>query len=171
MSHTTASNARPAFFAKVDLLSFRARSGQFLSPTKAPMHLKTKPFGKAQRLQHNSDIAGMRLRGLALTVWVASAESAGEENGLEIVFHEVAGFRLLDESDLSSYWISPQFTRGFHVVEVESGGWSDEEQQRQGLANQRREWLVVTGNGCVSVLCATEPKLRELSLTFYGLPA
>ncbi|AGU53558.1 hypothetical protein VAPA_2c10020 [Variovorax paradoxus B4] len=50
-----------------------------------------------------------------------------------------SAFLLLDELDFALYWTSAHFARGWHVLEVEEGGWLDEESQLQEHVNPRRE--------------------------------
>jgi len=80
-----------------------------------------------------------------------------------VVFPDASAFRYLDEMDLARYWGSDGFVHGFHVLKVSAGGWSDEEDQLQGFTTSRREWLVVTGNGCVSVFAHAEPQVHAVT--------
>jgi hypothetical protein len=74
-----------------------------------------------------------------------------------------SGFRLVDEMDLARYWLSRTFVGGSHVLEVKNGGWSTEEDVLQSFETERREWLVVSGNSCVSVFCSRKPELMDIS--------
>jgi hypothetical protein len=85
-------------------------------------------------------------------------------NGLDISLPDASAFRYLDELDLARYWSSEGFVPGYPVLEVVSGGWCDEEAVLQHYENRRRECLVVTGNGCVSVsvLAPTGPAVEAV---------
>lgn len=87
--------------------------------------------------------------------------AAGQVCGLDVSFPDASAFRYLDEVDLARYWSSEDFVRGYPVLEVVGGGWCDEEAALQQYENRRREWLVVTDNGCVSVLAPTGPAIEE----------
>lgn len=103
---------------------------------KLPRHvmpLKTIPFGPPSAVHRGSDVAGVIFSGKYLLVQVACDTDA---TGL---------------------------VHGFHVLEVSAGGWSDEEDQLQGFTTSRREWLVVTGNGCVSVFAHAEPQVHAVT--------
>lgn len=92
-----------------------------------------------------------------------------EENRfLEIVFKGARGFRYLDEGDLLPYWSSDAFDNSNHLVhEIKQGGWAEQE-EKNGLLNTTaafglpREWLIVSGNGCLNVISAGEPLVRFL---------
>jgi hypothetical protein len=81
--------------------------------------------------------------------------------GLRITFSKASAFRLLDEVDLATYWLAEGFIAGHHVIFVLSGGWSAEENERQGYVTERQEWMVVTGNGCLSVFASEPPVIEE----------
>lgn len=69
---------------------------------------------------------------------------------------------MLDEADFARYWVSPGFRHGHHVLYVVGGGWRAEESTLQGLPrSEGNEWLIVTGNRCVSVLSSEEPQVVE----------
>jgi hypothetical protein len=126
------------------------------------MHLKATPFSSPQEVAFTSDIPKVIFDEGKLLVTVARAlDDVGNVTGIEVVFTESTAFRFLDELDLARYWISNDRPKGFHVLEVQSGGWADEESQLQGYDRPRREWLVVSGNGCVSVFSANEPSIQE----------
>jgi hypothetical protein len=90
--------------------------------------------------------------------------------GLRIVFPPpVAGFRFLDETDLYRYVHSEGFPFGAHLIEVTDGGWLSEESRLQGLELDGREWMVVTGNGCLSVFSSEEPQCSEIGWAVEGV--
>lgn len=126
------------------------------------MHFKAIPFSSAQEVAFISDIPKVIFDEGRLSVTVACARGEnGDVTGIEVEFPDATAFRYLDELDLARYWMSSDRPKGFHVLEVQSGGWADEESQIQGYDRPRREWLVVSGNGCVSVFCATEPTVQN----------
>lgn len=125
------------------------------------MPLETSPSSPRQELHWGSDIATVHFDGRALVVVVARAPLArGRFEGLRIEFAQAFAFRYLDELALARYWTSSGFLRGHHVLEVNAGGWSDEENELQGYGMERREWLVVTGNGCLSVFASRAPQIQ-----------
>lgn len=127
------------------------------------MQLKAKPFGERQPVHWGSGIASLKFNDAGLFIRVACDLVGDTVQGLDVVFRHASGFRLLDELDLARYWTSAHFPRGFHVLEVEEGGWLDEESQLQGYVSPRREWLIATGNACVSIFCSEDPVVEDAS--------
>ena len=126
------------------------------------MPLSTVAIVPALAVPSESDIASVHFNGQSLSIEVAREPlEGGQFRGLRVTFQEVQGFRLLDESDLAQYWTAPGFVRGHHVLLVASGGWSAEENLRQGYEVRRREWLVVTGNRCLNVFASEGPQIEE----------
>ncbi|PZQ76039.1 MAG: hypothetical protein DI563_08005 [Variovorax paradoxus] len=126
------------------------------------MPFKTVPFGHEGKVHLGSDVASLSFSGGELLVRVArEVDGSGIVQGLDIQFRDASAIRYLDEADLARYWISEGFVHGFHVLQVTEGGWSDEENESQGYASSRKEWLVVTGNACVSVFARTAPTVSE----------
>jgi hypothetical protein len=127
------------------------------------MQLETCPFDVPMTVDHASDLAEVHFVGGRLEVLVASSLAGeGRFNGLRITFAETRGFRMLDEADLARYWGSSGFQRGHHVLCVTGGGWRAEEAMLQGFPhNEGDEWLIVTGNRCVSVLSSDAPQVVE----------
>lgn len=129
------------------------------------MRLKTKPFSAAQEVHWGSDVSSLSFDAGGLVIVVAREPlPPGKIRGLRITFTGASALRYLDESELTRYWTSEEFKRGHHVLEVESGGWLGEECQLEGYEFSRREWLIVTGNGCVSVFSSAEPQVDEVLL-------
>lgn len=129
------------------------------------MRLKTKPFSLPQEVHWGSDVASFSFNQDGLTVFVAREPIRdGRIKGLRVFFSDASALRYLDESELTRYWQSNDFLKGHHVLEVESGGWHSEECQLEGYEFLRREWLIVTGNGCISVFASSEPKIEEVLL-------
>jgi hypothetical protein len=117
----------------------------------------------------NSDLCEVTFSSLVLHALIQlSANDDDEDRFLEIVFKGPRGFRYLDEGDLLPYWRSKAFDNSSHLVhEVKRGGWAEQEEQ-SGMLNvtaaigSHREWLVVSSNGCLSVIATTEPLIRFL---------
>ena len=128
------------------------------------MEIETQAFTPTSGVPFGSDVETLHYSDGNLNIILACSQD-GEQTvqGLRVTFAETTGFRVLDELDLARYWNSVSFSRGSHVLEVESGGWSEEEDHFQLFETQRREWLVVTGNACVSVFCSLEPEVAEVS--------
>lgn len=125
------------------------------------MRFKAIPFSPVVGVHYWSDIESLSFSGSGLLITIAcDLDESDRVQGLNVRFVQASFFRLLDEVDLSTYWISEGFPAGSHVLEVIEGGWSDEEHQRQGYTTQRREWLIVTGNGCVSVFSPNAPQVE-----------
>ncbi|MGJ4748487.1 hypothetical protein ACQV5M_19155 [Leptospira sp. SA-E8] len=127
------------------------------------MQLETKPFDASTTVDHGSDIAEVHFVGGRLEVVVASSRvSEGCFKGLRITFSKACDFRMLDEADLARYWASPGFRRGHHILSVIGGGWRAEESTLQGFAhNEGDEWLIVTGNRCLSVFSSNAPLVLQ----------
>lgn len=128
------------------------------------MAIETRPFSPPNGVYWGSDLESLQYIDGNLTITLAcSHDEDGIVRGLKVNFLQPTGFRLLDELALARYWVSDGFSRGSHVLEVENGGWSTEEDVLQSFETERREWLVISGNACVSVFCLTEPELQDLS--------
>ncbi|MDO9029914.1 MULTISPECIES: hypothetical protein [Hydrogenophaga] len=126
------------------------------------MPIKTAPSSPAQEVHWGSDIASVKFDGRCLVVLVAREPLEGHRfRGLQVTFESATGFRFLDELDLARYWSSAGFVRGHHVLSVTAGGWAAEETQVQGWERPHKEWLVVTGNGCLNVFANEAPKTAE----------
>lgn len=127
------------------------------------MTIETRPFSPTNGIQWGSDVESLQYLGDNLAITLACSAEDGIVQGLKVNFSQPTGFRLLDELSLARYWVSGGFSRGSHVLEVKKGGWSTEEDVLQSFETERREWLVVSGNACVSVFCLHEPELQDLS--------
>jgi len=124
--------------------------------------LKSILYDSAREVHWGSDIESVHFSSHGLVVKIArEIEATAQVRGLEVVFSDASALRYLDELDLARYWASDDFIRGCHVLEVVEGGWSDEENALQGFSTNRREWLLVTGNGCISVFAKSAPKINE----------
>jgi hypothetical protein len=126
------------------------------------MRLKTLPYSAPAEVHWGSDVESLSFSSRGLNVRIArEINGDGQVRGLDVTFSDASAFRYLDELDLARYWSSEDFVRGYPVLEVHEGGWCDEEAALQQYQNRRREWLLVTGNGCVSVFAPSDPTVRE----------
>lgn len=130
-----------------------------------PSHsaFKTIAFDELREVHWGSDIEAVKFSSSGLSITVARELSGDTVKGLNVLFLGASAFRYLDELDLARYWASGDFVRRCHVLEVLAGGWADEESELQGFAKSRREWIIVTGNGCVSVFSPHTPAVTEVS--------
>lgn len=125
-------------------------------------YLKAQAYLSKNGVEHYSDIESIQYVNGALVVTLAcSIEQNGNVKGITVRFPCVSGFRMFDALDLARYWASDGFSRGSYLLEVTDGGWTEEENVLQGFEQPRREWLVVTGNGCVNAFCSSEPELSD----------
>jgi hypothetical protein len=127
------------------------------------MAIETRPFSRTNGVNWGSDVESLQYLGGNLAITLVCSGEDGIIQGLKVNFSQPTGFRLLDELSLARYWVSGGFARGSYVLEVEKGGWSTEEDDLQSFETERREWLVVSGNACVSVFCLQDPELQDLS--------
>jgi hypothetical protein len=85
-----------------------------------------------------------------------------------IIFESLAGLRVLDEGDLTSFWAAGISSNVGWLFEIESGGWLDHESQRSDFISQhigeQREYLVISIDRCVSVISRTQPKVEWLDV-------
>ncbi|WP_139347181.1 hypothetical protein [Herbaspirillum sp. VT-16-41] len=116
----------------------------------------------------NSDISSVTLNDQGyLVVILACFKSENTVSGLRISFPPpIEGFRLLDELALHRYVRSKEFPHGSHLIEVLEGGWLSEECELQELELEMREWMVVSGNGCLSVFCSGVPQCSKINWEF-----
>lgn len=135
------------------------------------MTIETQPFSPTNIVHDMSDVESLNYADGNLTVIVArSRDGKGLVRGLKVHFTRPTGFRLLDESDLTRYWVSDGFARGSYVLEVKKGGWSTEEDTLESFERVRREWLIVSGNACVSVFCSCAPDVTDVSWQWVDEP-
>lgn len=128
------------------------------------MHIKTIPQGPPTKVHWESDVENLKFSPQGLKVRIAlETDTDRRVHGLDVTFLDASAFRYLDELDLARYWVSEGLVRGYPVLEVQGGGWCDEEAVLQQFENRRREWLIVTGNGCVSVLAPSSPTITEVA--------
>lgn len=139
------------------LTKLSQRPGQTCQkPTHMP--LKARPFGWQERFDWGADIHSVFYDG-CLSIRIL--RNRNREDGIEVSFSQIDGFRLLDEVPLAAYWIADDFPSGYPVLEVFDGGWAKEEHARLGYTEQQREWIIVTAGACVSVFSKHEPEIRE----------
>lgn len=83
---------------------------------------------------------------------------------LRVRFGMPVGFRLLDEGDLLEFWPQCSLDKGW-LYEVNAGGWMDLESSRSGFLTKHHtavtEYLLVTQNGCLSLIAANPPEVTE----------
>jgi len=127
------------------------------------MAIETRPFSPTTGVHWGSDVESLQYLDGNLAITLACSGEDGIIQGLKVNFSQPTGFRLLDELSLARYWVTGGFSHGSHVLEVKKGGWSREEDILQSFETERREWLVVSGNACVSVFCLQEPELQDFS--------
>ncbi|MRT29776.1 hypothetical protein [Herbaspirillum sp. CAH-3] len=133
-------------------------------------HFTARALLPASGVQSNSDISSLVLDAQGeLVVNVACSSDGDMVRGIRIVFQApVAGFRFLDGLDLHRYVHTKGFPRGTHLIEVIDGGWLSEEKLLQDSELDAREWMVVTGNGCLSVFSSEEPQCSEITWAAEG---
>lgn len=122
------------------------------------MPIKAKPFGCLEQFDWGADIHSVSYDGrLAIRV----LRNRNKDDGIEVAFSQVDGFRFLDEVQLAEYWTDEDFPSGYPVLEVLEGGWAQEEDKRLGYKQHQREWIIVTAGACVSVFSKNEPEIID----------
>lgn len=124
------------------------------------MPIKAKPFGCLEQFDWGADIHSVIYNGQLL---IRVLRNRNRDDGIEVKFMQVDGFRLLDEVPLAEYWMDEDFPTGYPILEVFNGGWTLEEDKRLGYEQQRREWIIVTAGACVSVFSKEEPEIIDAS--------
>jgi hypothetical protein len=128
--------------------------------------LSAKRLGARYAQRSESDIVELTYASGELRVVVGTMSADGQNLQLDLKFDGPRGFRVLDEGDLIRYWEAKVFQAGYHLFEITSGGWRDQETQLPGMlsvsdAIGTREWFVATTNTCINVLCAGPPRMSE----------
>jgi len=77
------------------------------------MPLKAKPFGRQAQFDWGADIHSIVYDG-RLSIRVL--RNRNQDDGIEVTFSQVDGFRLLDEVLLAEYWIAEDFPSGYTVL-------------------------------------------------------
>lgn len=90
-------------------------------------------------------------------------ESPGTANRWRVRFYGASGVRVLDEGDLLEFWPECSAPNG-RVFRIYSGGWRDQEAQREGFLMQHTqpeipEYFVAGDNECVSLFSHAPPEL------------
>lgn len=115
-----------------------------------------------------SDIGELTFGACGLRVVLGFDRTRGdEERFLDILFSVPRGFRFLDEGDLLPYWGAVPTGSGSSIFEVTQGGWMEQEHSHgmlnvTGAVGDFREWLVVSSNGCLSVVSKVVPLIRYI---------
>jgi hypothetical protein len=133
------------------------------------MNFEAQPLGNEYRFDgKESDIVEVFDSFSGLRVIVSTWIDSINETLLEVYFRRVRGYRYLDEGDLIAYWKTEAFRSPYHVYEITNGGWLTGEVVEFGTleiakAFELREWFVCTTNGCMNILAALPPELKDLS--------
>lgn len=124
----------------------------------APLPEVPSSDGKVELLNVNFDLAKLEV--------VVGLFATQEDK--KVVFEEVQGFRVLDESDLSAWWEKITLNDGW-LFEVRGGGWFEHESQRSdflsGAAQFYREFLVIGVDFCISVVAKGYPHVFTINRT------
>ena len=116
-----------------------------------PYELDDRPDGIPEIVDLRYDIWSLRLT-LDFDEW---------EGAVYVDFEGPIGFRVLDESSLQGMWDDDEAEENWLFL-VEGGGWFDEECERDGFdpdEDELLEYLVITDNDCLSILCNDEPSI------------
>ena len=131
------------------------------------MNIEAQPLGNEYRFDSKeSDIVEVFCTRSGLRIVVSTWLDSVNQTLLEVYFRDVRAYRYLDEGDLLSYWQTEKFQSPHHVYEITKGGWVSNAQSgildvTKGLQGFR-EWFIATTNGCMSVLAAVPPVLKDL---------
>ena len=103
-------------------------------------------------------------------LWVLriTCDFDGHREPVYLEFQNVEGFRVLDEGQLSAFWVNGPRAPGW-LWEVKSGGWFELESNRSdfimgltfslgGIVNSPREFIALGVSDCVSVITWDEPR-------------
>jgi hypothetical protein len=132
------------------------------------MNIEAQPFGNEYRFDgKESDIVEVLDSISGLRVIVTTSIDEVNERLLEVYFRRVQGYRYLDEGDLIAYWKTETFRTPHHVYEITNGGWLTGEAVHEGILEisksfEYREWFICTTNGCMNVIAANPPELKDL---------
>jgi len=81
-----------------------------------------------------------------------------------IIFEEVVGFRVLNESDLLEFWSKDSRAESW-LWQIENGGWLDLENLRKGFISgktgQVSEFLITGIEDCISIISRVIPTISE----------
>jgi hypothetical protein len=124
------------------------------------------PITEAEELPHDLDVVSVVFTPEATHVDLQS-QSTGRL--WRVQFLGAEGHRVLDEGDLLEFWPECSTPKG-RIFKVTSGGWFEQECQRQGFLKrdtqpEMPEYFIAGENACVSVISHTPPELFELVQT------
>ena len=131
------------------------------------MNIEARPLGHEYRFDgKESDIVEVFDSVSGLRIIVATWIDEVNEILLEVYFRRVQGYRHLDEGDLIAYWKEETFRTPHHVYEITNGGWLSGEAFQEGILEIARsfiyrEWFICTTNGCMNVIAADAPELKD----------
>jgi hypothetical protein len=127
------------------------------------------PIEQPSISHRHSDIGEVTLGASGLRVVLSFGRIQDDEDRyLDILFPVPRGFRFLDEGDLLPYWGVVPTGSGHSIFEVTQGGWIEQEKS-YGMLNvthavgDYKEWLVVSSNGCLSVISKDAPLIRYIA--------
>lgn len=91
-----------------------------------------------------------------------------ENKEIKVRFNNEFGpcaLRLLDEADLSENWSEINMSQGW-VYKVSSGGWFEQESQREGFLMQHssniyKEYLIIGLDACISVFTKEDVQILD----------
>lgn len=132
------------------------------------MKLEAKAYGEISKSKLDNDIVEVFATYSGLRIILSTPTEVQDNLFIEVMFSRYCGYRFLDEGDLLDYWESQAFQSSHHVYEITNGGWLSGEPLLPGrliitkFASHSREWLVVSANGCITVLSDCEPQVREI---------
>lgn len=128
------------------------------------MSVVARAFPTESRFPSGSEIVRItyELGRLELTIHGLGAGAA-----VRVTFLDVTGFRVLDERDLLDFWPTCSTANGW-LFEILSGGWLDQESQRDGfimrVMNEKVTEYFVTGEeDCVNVLAKAAPLIEPIN--------
>ena len=132
------------------------------------MSIEAQPLGNEYRFEgKESDIIEVFDTISGLRIIVSTWTDSVNEALLQVYFRWSQGYRYLDELDLIAYWKTETFRSPHHVYEITRGGWLNGEPLLTDMLDSARdtgvrEWFICTTNGCMNVLSASPPELKDL---------
>lgn len=129
-------------------------------------HVNAAPIPEAKALPLDLDIVSVVFTPEATHV---DLQSRSTGRLWRVRFLGAEGHRVLDEGDLLEFWPECSTPNGI-IFKVMSGGWFEQECQRQGFSKrdtqpEMPEYFIAGENACVSVLSHTPPELSEFVQT------
>lgn len=125
-------------------------------------------MGREYSQKQESDIVEVSDGVVGLRIVVIAAVDTFNSIYVEYHFRHPRGYRFLDEGDLLRYWDETAFNTGHHLYEIRKGGWLTGEFVESGVLSVSQEsgageWFIATSNGCMNVISADAPFIREIS--------